>query len=70
MHKNIQKYTVIFFILLLLNGCASALVGGAATIGLAGVQERSFKDAAIDLEVEMLIQDNFHILQHLQPHNP
>ena len=33
-------------------------MGGAATLGLAGAQERSLKDAAIDLEIELLIQDN------------
>ena len=41
-----------------MSGCASAIVGGAATLSLAGVQERSIKDAAIDLEIELLIQDN------------
>lgn len=58
MHKKIQNYIVICILFLCLSGCASAIVGGAATLGLAGVQERSLKDAAIDLEVEMLIQDN------------
>ena len=58
MNKNIKNYLVIFTIFLFLSGCASAIVGGAATLGLAGVQERSIKDAAIDLEIELLIQDN------------
>jgi len=58
MNKNIKNYLVIFTIFLFLSGCASAIVGGAATLGIAGVQERSIKDAAIDLEIELLIQDN------------
>tara|TARA_A100001037_G_scaffold59303_1_gene51555 strand:- start:1131 stop:1745 length:615 start_codon:yes stop_codon:yes gene_type:complete len=58
MNKNIKNYLVIFTIFLFLSGCAGAIVGGAATLGLAGVQERSIKDAAIDLEIELLIQDN------------
>ena len=58
MNKNIKNYIVIFTIFLFLSGCASAIVGGAATLSLAGVQERSIKDAAIDLEIELLIQDN------------
>ena len=58
MHKNLQNYIIIFLIFSCLSGCASAIVGGAATIGLAGVQERSIKDAAIDLEIELLIQDS------------
>ena len=58
MNKNIKNYLVIFTIFLFLSGCASAIVGGAATLGLASVQERSIKDAAIDLEIELLIQDN------------
>ena len=58
MNKNIKNYLVIFTIFLFLSGCASAIVGGAATLSLAGVQERSIKDAAIDLEIELLIQDS------------
>lgn len=58
MNENIKNYLVIFTIFLFLSGCASAIVGGAATLSLAGVQERSIKDAAIDLEIELLIQDN------------
>ena len=58
MYKKIQNYLIILFTLVFLSGCASAVVGGAATLGLAGVQERSIKDAAIDLEIELLIQDN------------
>jgi len=42
---------------MLLGGCASALVGGVATVGLATVQERSIKDAAIDLKLELQIQE-------------
>ena len=58
MKKNIQNFLAIIFMILFLSGCASAVIGGAATLGLAGVQERSIKDAATDLEIELLIQDN------------
>tara|TARA_B110000483_G_scaffold16891_1_gene18806 strand:- start:3145 stop:3699 length:555 start_codon:yes stop_codon:yes gene_type:complete len=40
-----------------ISGCAGTLVGGAASIGLASVQERSIKDAAIDLKLEVQIQE-------------
>jgi len=56
MLKCINKYLALFIILLFLGGCASALVGGVATVGLATVQERSVKDAAIDLKLELQLQ--------------
>jgi len=57
MYKKLQNYLGLFLTLFVLSGCASALVGGAASLGLATVQERSLKDAAIDLEINLLIQD-------------
>ena len=57
MFKCINKYLALFFILAFLGSCASALVGGVATVGLATVQERSLKDAAIDLKLELQIQE-------------
>jgi osmotically-inducible protein OsmY len=57
MLKVINKYLALFLILTLLASCASALVGGVATVGLATVQERSLKDAAIDLKLELQIQE-------------
>ena len=56
MLKYINKYLTLFIILLFLGGCASAIVGGVATVGLATVQERSVKDAAIDLKLELQLQ--------------
>jgi len=56
MLKCINKYLALFIILLFLSGCASAIVGGVATVGLATVQERSVKDAAIDLKLELKLQ--------------
>jgi osmotically-inducible protein OsmY len=57
MHKLINKYLALFTIFIFLGGCASAIVGGVATVGLATVQERSVKDAAIDLKLELQIQE-------------
>ena len=57
MHKTLNRYFAFFLIIILLSGCASALIGGAASVGLASVQERSLKDAAIDLKLEIQIQD-------------
>ena len=56
MHRNFNPFFCIFLIIISLSGCASTLVGGVASIGLASVQERSIKDAAIDLKVEIQIQ--------------
>ena len=56
MLKCINKYLALFIILFFLGACASAIVGGVATVGLASVQERSIKDAAIDLKLELQLQ--------------
>ena len=56
MHRNFNPFFFIFLIIISLSGCASTLIGGVASIGLASVQERSIKDAAIDLKVEIQIQ--------------
>lgn len=58
MLKNFNKYFSLFLILVYLSGCASAIVGGAATIGLASVQERTIKNAAIDLKLGIQIQES------------
>ena len=58
MHRNFNPFFCIFLIIISLSGCASTLVGGVASIGLASVQERSIKDAAIDLKLEIQIQSN------------
>ena len=56
MLKKFNNYFALFLILIYLSGCASALIGGAATIGLATMQERSMKDSAIDLKLEFQLQ--------------
>ena len=57
MFKVLYKNLTLFFILVFLSGCASAIMGGVATIGVATVQERSVKDATIDLKLEIQIQE-------------
>jgi len=57
MYKNFNHYFFLFLIIICLSGCASTIVGGAASVGLASVQERSIKDAAIDLKLEIQIQE-------------
>jgi len=57
MLKNFKKYFSLFLIIIYLYGCAGAVVGGIATVGLASVQERSLKDAAIDLKLEIQLQE-------------
>ncbi len=56
MLKKFNNYFTLFLILIYLSGCASALIGGAATVGIATVQERSLKDSAIDLKLELQLQ--------------
>ena len=58
MHKNFNPFFYIFLIIINISGCAGTLIGGAASVGLASVQERSIKDAAIDLKLEIQIQSN------------
>jgi len=56
MLKKFNNYFALFLILIYISGCASALIGGVATVGLATVQERSMKDFAIDLKLELQLQ--------------
>ena len=57
MLNALYKNLTLFLILVFLSGCASAIIGGVATVGVATVQERSVKDAAIDLKLELQIQE-------------
>ncbi|MGY8974733.1 MAG: BON domain-containing protein [Alphaproteobacteria bacterium] len=57
MYRNFNRFFYLFLIIMSISGCAGTLVGGAASIGLASVQERSIKDAAIDLKLEVQIQE-------------
>ena len=56
MLKKFNNYFALFLILIYLSGCAGALIGGVATVGLATVQERSLKDSAIDFKLELQLQ--------------
>jgi len=57
MLKNFNHFFYLFLIIISLSGCVSTLIGGAASVGLASVQERSIKDAAIDLKLELQVQE-------------
>ena len=57
MYRNFNRFFYLFLIIMSISGCAGTLIGGAASIGLASVQERSIKDAAIDLKLEIQIQE-------------
>ena len=57
MLKKFNNYFTLFLILIYLSGCASALIGGAASVGLATMQERSVTDFAIDLKLEVQLQE-------------
>ena len=56
MLKKFNNYFALFLVLIYISGCASALIGGVATVGLATVQERSLKDSAIDFKLELQLQ--------------
>ena len=49
--------TFISLLLVHISGCAGILVGGAATVGVASIQERSLKDAAMDVDIRLRIED-------------
>ena len=57
MLKKFNNYFSLFLILIYLSGCVSAIIGGVATVGVATVQERSIKDFAIDLKLEVQLQE-------------
>ena len=59
--KNISIVFSMLLLTITLSGCASLLVGGAATVGVATVQERTLKDAAKDLEIKLFIEDQLFI---------
>ena len=49
--------TFVSLLLVHVSGCAGLMVGGAATVGVASIQERSLKDAATDVEIRLRIED-------------
>jgi len=57
MLKKFNSFVCLLFLITCLSGCASTLVGGAAVVGLASVQERSIKDAAIDIKLGVQLQE-------------
>ena len=57
MLKKFNSFVCLLFLITYLSGCASTLVGGAAVVGLASVQERSIKDAAIDIKLGLQLQE-------------
>jgi len=57
MLKKFNNYFTLFLILIYLSGCTSVIIGGVASVGLAAVQERSIKDFAIDLKLEVQLQE-------------
>jgi osmotically-inducible protein OsmY len=61
MLKKFNNCFALFLILIYLSGCASALIGGVATVGLATMQERSMKDSAIDLKLELQLQKKLFV---------
>ena len=44
-----------------MSGCGGLLIGGVATVGVASVQERSLKDAALDMKIKLFIEDKLFI---------
>ena len=56
MLKKLYSFVCLLFLITCLSGCASTLLGGAAVVGLASVQERSIKDAAIDMKLGLQLQ--------------
>ena len=49
--------TFVSLLLVHVSGCAGLMVGGAATVGVASIQERSLKDAAMDVEISLRLED-------------
>ena len=56
------KISILALLLVLgMSGCGGLLIGGAATVGVASVQERSLKDAALDMKIKLFIEDKLFI---------
>ena len=62
MLKKLYSFVCLLFLITCLSGCASTLLGGAAVVGLASVQERSMKDAAIDMKLGLQLQKKLFTL--------
>ena len=56
------KISILALLLILgMSGCGGLLIGGAATVGVASIQERSLKDAALDMKIKLFIEDKLFI---------
>ena len=62
MLKKLYSFVCLLFLITCLSGCASTLLGGAAVVGLASVQERSIKDATIDMKLGLQLQKKLFTL--------
>ena len=62
MLKQLYSFVCLLFLITCLSGCAGTLLGGAAVVGLASVQERSIKDAAIDMKLGLQLQKKLFTL--------
>ena len=62
MLKKLYSFICLLFLITCLSGCASTLLGGAAVVGLASVQERSIKDATIDMKLGLQLQKKLFTL--------
>ena len=55
--KDLKISILALLLILGMSGCSGLLIGGAATVGVASVQERSLKDAAQDMKIKLFIED-------------
>ena len=62
MLKKLYSFVCLLFLITCLSGCAGTLLGGAAVVGLASVQERSIKNAAIDMKLGLQLQKKLFTL--------
>jgi len=62
MLKKLYSFVCLLFLITCLSGCASTLLGGVAVVGIASVQERSIKDAAIDMKLGLQLQKKLFTL--------
>ena len=62
MLKKLYSFVCLLFLITCLSGCAGTLLGGAAVVGLASVQERSIKDATIDMKLGLQLQKKLFTL--------
>ena len=58
MQNKILNIFFILFSFLVLNGCTQAIVGGATSGGIILVQERSAKQAGIDILIKTQIEES------------